>query len=69
MWHCGLLYFVESERVTDTIEVLNQLATDNAASTEETSAMKTELDGAVRNSSGLVKEVMSHTNALVTNAN
>ena len=58
----------QRQRVTDSIEVLNQLATDNAASTEETSAMATELDGAVKNSSEIVKEVMSHTDMLVENA-
>lgn len=55
--------------MTDNIDVLNQLAIGNAASTEETSAMTKELDGAVRNSSGLVQKVMSHTNTLVVNAN
>ena len=58
----------QRQRVTDSIEVLNQLATDNAASTEETSAMAMELDGAVKNSSEIVKEVMSHTDMLVENA-
>lgn len=59
----------QRERMTDNIEVLNHLATDNAASTQETSAMATELDGAVKNSAEIVQEVMSHTNALVSNAN
>lgn len=58
----------QRERMTDNIEVLNQLATDNAASTEETSAMTTELDGAVKNSAAIVQEVMSHANTLVANA-
>lgn len=58
----------QRQRVTDSIEVLNQLATDNAASTEETSAMAMELDGAVKNSSEIVKEVMSQTDMLVENA-
>ena len=58
----------QRKRVTDNIEILNQLATDNAASTEETSAMATELDGAVKNSSEIVEEVMSHTDTLVDNA-
>ena len=58
----------QRQRVTDSIEVLNQLATDNAASTEETSAMAMELDGAVKNSSDIVKQVMSHTDMLVENA-
>ena len=58
----------QRQRVTDSIEVLNQLATDNAASTEETSAMAMELDGAVKNSSEIVKEVMTHTDKLVEKA-
>lgn len=58
----------QRERMTENIDVLNQLATDNAASTEETSAMTKELDGAVRDSAKLVEEVLSHTNTLVTNA-
>lgn len=59
----------QRERMTDNIVVLNQLATDNAASTQETSAMATELDDAVKSSATIVKEVLSHTNELVTNAN
>lgn len=58
----------QRERMTENIDVLNQLATDNAASTEETSAMTKELDGAVRDSAKLIEEVLSHTNTLVTNA-
>ena len=59
---------VQRKIVTENIEVLNQLATDNAASTEETSAMATELDSAVKNSSEIVKAVMSHTATLVDSA-
>ena len=40
--------------ITDSIHLLNQLATDNASSTEETSAMATELGEAVDQSSRLV---------------
>ncbi len=58
----------QRERMTENIDVLNQLATDNAASTEETSAMTKELDGAVKDSAKLVEEVLEHTNTLVTNA-
>ena len=58
----------QRQRMTDNIEVLNRLATDNAASTQETSAMTTELDGAVKSSAAIVQEVMSHANALVANA-
>lgn len=59
---------IQRERMTNNIELLNQLATDTAASTEETSAMTTELDSAVKSSARIVQEVMSHTNTLVTNA-
>lgn len=58
----------QRELMTSNINVLNQLSTDNAASTEETSAMATELDEAVRSSSIIVQEVLSHTNTLVENA-
>lgn len=58
----------QRQRMTENIDVLNHLSTDNAASTEETSAMAMELDEAVRSSSKIVQEVLSHTNALVTNA-
>lgn len=59
---------MQREHMTNNIAVLNELATDNAASTEETSAMTTALDDAVQNSAAIVKEVMSHTNTLVSNA-
>ena len=59
---------IQRECMTDNIEVLNHLSTDNAASTEETSAMAMELDGAVKTSAMIVQKVMSHTNTLVTNA-
>ena len=48
--------------------ILNESATDNASSTEETSAMAMELDRAVRDSGKIVQEVRLHTNALVENA-
>ena len=52
----GKIQNVNSQRelVTESIDTLTQLATDNASSTEETSAMATELDAAVRQSSELV---------------
>ena len=59
---------IQRKCMTDNIEVLNHLSTDNAASTEETSAMAMELDGAVKTSAMIVQKVMSHTNTLVTNA-
>ena len=59
---------MQRERMTTNIDVLNDLATDNASSTEETSAMAMELDSAVRDSSKIVQEVRLHTNALVENA-
>ena len=55
--------------MTMNIDVLNELATNNASSTEETSAMATELDSAVKDSSKIVQEVRLHTNVLVENAN
>ena len=52
----GKIKNVNSQRelVTESIDTLTQLATDNASSTEETSAMATELDAVVRKSSDLV---------------
>ena len=58
----------QREHMTMNIDVLNELATNNASSTEETSAMATELDSAVKDSSKIVQEVRLHTNALVENA-
>ena len=47
----------EREKVTQSIEVLTHLATDNAASTEETSSMTTELEGTVERSSGMIEKL------------
>ena len=47
----------EREKVTQSIEVLTHLATDNAASTEETSSMTTELEGTVVRSSGMIEKL------------
>lgn len=44
----------QRESVTDSITTLNSLAEDNAASTEETSAMATELKNSVQQASGAV---------------
>ena len=44
----------EQANVTKNIEILTQIATGNAASTEETSSMTTELDGTIRRSSSTV---------------
>ena len=43
-----------SVNLSESIDTLTQLATDNASSTEETSAMATKLDAVVRKSSDLV---------------
>lgn len=37
--------------------MLTHLATDNAASTEETSSMTTELEGTVERSSGMIEKL------------
>ena len=47
----------EREKVTQSIEVLTHHATDNAASTEETSSMTTELEGTVERSSGMIEKL------------
>uniref|UniRef100_UPI003FEF803C methyl-accepting chemotaxis protein n=1 Tax=Roseburia sp. TaxID=2049040 RepID=UPI003FEF803C len=47
----------QRELVTESIDTLTQLATDNASSTEETSAMATELEAAVEKSSQLVSQL------------
>ncbi len=58
----------QRESMTRDIDIVNELVTNNAASTEETSAMAGELDSAVKDSSKIIKEVRLHTNALVENA-
>lgn len=47
----------ERRKVTESIEVLTHLATDNAASTQETSSMTTELEGTVEKSNGIIKKL------------
>lgn len=57
----------QRDRVTQDIETLNRLATDNAASTQETSAMSTELDEVVKHSSGIVQTLLNDVQILVDN--
>ncbi len=57
----------QCDKVMQGIETLNHLATDNAASTEETSAMSTELDDVVRNSSEIVHGLLDDVQILVDN--
>lgn len=57
----------QRNKVTDDIETLNHLATDNAASTEETSAMSAELDGVVRQSADIVRTLLDDVRALEDN--
>lgn len=57
----------QRDKVTEDIETLNRLATDNAASTEETSAMSAELDGVVKHSSDIVRTLLSDVQILVDN--
>ena len=57
----------QRDKVTGDIETLNRLATDNAASTEETSAMSAELDGVVKHSSDIVQTLLNDVQILVDN--
>lgn len=57
----------QRDKVTEDIETLNRLATDNAASTEETSAMSAELDGVVKNSADIVQTLLNDVQILVDN--
>ena len=57
----------QRDKVTEDIETLNRLATDNAASTEETSAMSAELDGVVKHSSDIVQTLLNDVQILVDN--
>lgn len=47
----------ERRKVTESIEVLMHLATDNAASTQETSSMTTELEGTVEKSNDIIQKL------------
>ena len=57
----------QREMITESITTLNQLATDNASSTEETSAMATELESVVSRSSQLVETLSQNIEALSEN--
>lgn len=59
----------QRELVTESINTLTQLATDNASSTEETSAMATELSAVVGKSSELVSSLSSDIATLTENVN
>lgn len=58
---------VQRERILQSVDVLNHLATDNAASTEETSSMATELETTVDKSNALVEILSSDVMLLVEN--
>ena len=57
----------QRESITDTIATLNNIATDNASSTQETSAMASELGTAVSQSSQLVTTLADDVNVLTGN--
>ncbi|MGN0142208.1 MAG: methyl-accepting chemotaxis protein [Roseburia sp.] len=57
----------QRQAITDSINTLNHLATDNASSTEETSAMATELDHMVQTSSELVQSLAADVEKLSEN--
>ena len=59
----------QRESITDTIVTLNNIATDNASSTQETSAMSSELGGAVTQASELVQSLANDMNVLTENLN
>ena len=57
----------ERQKVTDNIEVLTQLATDNAASTQETSSMTTEFENTVQQSSSIIGNLDRDMQVLISN--
>jgi len=57
----------QREMITESISTLNHLATDNASSTEETSAMATELENVVLRSSDLVNSLSDNVRTLSEN--
>ena len=57
----------QRESITSTIVTLNNIATDNASSTQETSAMASELGSAVSQSSQLVQSLADDVNVLTEN--
>ncbi len=60
---------IEDERVhvTDTLKTLNSIAHDNAASTEETSAMAQELSDVLRDSNGIIESLTGDVEKLIEN--
>lgn len=62
---------LENQRlnVTQSLDVLNKLAQDNAAVAEETSAMSTELSKVVEDSSQIVEELENKVDILIENVN
>ena len=57
----------EQANVTKNIEILTQIATGNAASTEETSSMTSELEGTIRRSSSTVGRLEEDMKVLAEN--
>ena len=57
----------EQANVTKNIEILTQIATGNAASTEETSSMTSELEGTIRRSSSTVGRLEEDIKVLAEN--
>lgn len=57
----------EQANVTKNIEILTQIATGNAASTEETSSMTSELEGTIRRSSSTVGRLEEDVKVLAEN--
>lgn len=57
----------ERQKVTNNIEVLTHLATDNAASTQETSSMTEELESTVQQSNSLIQKLDRDMQLLVDN--
>lgn len=57
----------QREMITESISTLNHLATDNASSSEETSAMATELENVVLRSSELVNSLSGNVRTLSEN--
>ncbi|MDD6639301.1 MAG: methyl-accepting chemotaxis protein [Lachnospiraceae bacterium] len=57
----------ERQKVTQSIEVLMHLATDNAASTQETSSITTELEGTVEQSADIIQKLEGDMQLLVDN--
>lgn len=57
----------QRKSITDSIVTLNNIATDNASSTQETSAMASELGGAVGQASQLVQLLEKDVNVLAKN--